>query len=383
MKNLCKCLAAMVGLMLSTFCHSQEVTNLTEVTANGGVSVDAAGNLLVAHFGPLPPNPNIGKNIYKITPEGTVALFVDGQLNVGSGNAIDADGCLYQSNFATNVIYKIGPDGTIIDNNYASVSGPVGIAAAPDNTLYVCSCNQNIVKKITPDGQISNFASGNFFNCANGITMDHEGNIYTTNFSDGRITKITPDGTAITLGNTMVGNGHIVYRPVEDMLYVASYSGHRIFKMDLTGNVELFAGTGTAGSENAVDPLQATFNKPNGINISKDNCSLYITQDDNVLRAILFNDASCLTNIEKIEDYPDLKMYPNPASNTLALENRSDLDFVSAQFFDSQGKLIQRTPVAANRSLHFDISTFPIGIFNVLLHSTTGQVFSYRFVKQR
>lgn len=375
-------IAIILWLILPVFCTAQEVISLATVTANGGVSVDADGNLLVAHFGPLPPNPSIGKNIYKITPTGDVSLFVDGALNVGSGNAIDSEGFLYQSNFATGRVYKIAPDGTIVDDNYAIIAGPVGIAVAADNSLYVCSCNQNTIKKVSTDGTITNFASGSFFNCANGITQDDDGNVYTTNFSDGRVTKITPDGTASTLGSTPVGNGHLVYRTVEDVLYVASYSGHQIFRMDMEGNVELFAGTGTAGTINSTDPLQAAFRKPNGINISKDNCSLYISQDDNVIRAILFNDTDCTTNIESIEKHPDINLYPNPVTNILQLENKSKVQFIGARFLDSQGQEINRMTLAARGShLNFDITTFPAGIYTVFLQSDSKDVYAYRFVK--
>ena len=382
MKTLYKYFMQIVLIILPMLCFTQEVSNLAEVTANGGISVDEEGNLFVAHFGPLPPNAAIGKSIYKITPDGMVSLFVDGQLNVGSGNAIDSDGFLYQSNFATGAIYKIAPNGSIVDANYASVSGPVGIAAAPDNTLYICSCNTNSIKKVSPDGVLSDFVAGSFFNCANGITIGDNDNLYTTNFSDGRITKISPDGTMETLGNTSVGNGHITYRPGEEMLYIASYSGHRIFKMDLDGNVEILAGTGVAGTTNSTDPLQARFRNPNGIAISKDNCSLYITQDDNVIRAIHLNDASCISNIENIENHPDLKIYPNPTSDILQFENKSTLEWTAARFLDSQGKTLMNTALSSDSHLNFDISSFPSGIYSVLLSSRSGRLFSYRFVKQ-
>lgn len=375
--------AVLIGLFLPICCFSQEVISLATVTANGGISIDHTGNLLVAHFGPLPPNPSIGKNIYKITPEGNTTLFVEGELNVGSGNAIDSAGFLYQSNFATNTIYKIAPDGTIVDNNFATVAGPVGIAVAPDNSLYVCSCNQNSVKKVSTTGVVTNFASGSVFNCANGITQDEVGNIYTTNFSDGRVTKISPDGTTATLGSTPVGNGHIVYRPVEQVLYVASYSGHQIFRMDLEGNVDLLAGTGAAATINSTNPLEAAFRKPNGINISKDNCSLYISQDDNVIRAILFDDASCVSSIETIEDVPELKIYPNPVTNTLQFVNQGTTQFIAAKFLDSRGKVITKLILNSEENhIDFDVSSFPTGIYTILLQSKSKHFFSYRFVKQ-
>ena len=217
---------------------SQRVTTLATVTANGGVTLDKEGNLYVAHFGPLPfVTGQEGKNIYKITTAGDVSLFVENQLNVGSGNHFDSQGFMYQSSFQSGTILKIDPDGNVVNPNFAAVSGPVGITVGDNDTMLVCSCNSNAILKIAQQGDISTFASGSSFACANGITKDDNGNFYTTNFSDGSITKIEADGTTTTLGNTENGNGHIAYRKKDQKLYIASYGANRIYRMDLSGNV--------------------------------------------------------------------------------------------------------------------------------------------------
>lgn len=365
MKLLCKILFAVV-LFFPILLSAQEVTTLATVTANGGISIDSAGNLFVAHFGPLPPNPSIGKNIYKITPTGEVSLFVENQLNVGSGNSFDSNGYLYQSNFATGAIYKIAPNGDIEDNNYVTIAGPVGITAASDNTLYICSCSSNSVKRITPSGVLEDFATSAFFNCANGITIDDNGNLYTTNFSDGNIVKISPAGNAELLGTTPEGNGHITYRSSDQMLYIASYEDHQIFKMDLSGNVELFAGTGEAGSTNSVDPLEATFNKPNGIEISPTGCSLYISQDGDVVREIKLLGTECITSVPHLEEDFELEVYPNPVQSIVSVEyTGDDTEEKVCRIFDTQGKLLE-----AHRfdyTLNLDISDLASGVYVVTI----------------
>ena len=352
-------------------CLSQEVSTLANVTANGGISVDDEGNIYVAHFSPLPPNPSIGKNIYKIKPDGEVSIFVDGQLNVGSGNSFDNAGFLYQSNFATGKIYKIDTLGNVVDDNYATINGPVGITLGPGNVLFVCGCGDNTVKRITSGGTLLDFASGTAFNCANGITTDDNGNIYTTNFSDGRITKIVTGGGMQTLGSTPAGNGHIAYRSNDQMLYIASYSGNRIYKMDLSGNVELFAGTGSPGTANSTDPLQATFDKPNGIAFSPNGCSLYITQDGNVLREIKFADASCTTSIQLVDDYVGLNIYPNPASDNIYIENTQNIIINSISIFDVYGKLISEIKSVENNLIN--ISYLNTGIYSFMISINNGE----------
>ena len=382
MKILYSPLMIILSLIIPFIGYNQEVTTFATLTANGGVSVDKDGNLFVAHFGPLPPNSSIGRHIFKITPQGAVSVFVDGELKVGSGNAIDGDGFLYQSNFNSGAIYKIATGGNIVDNSYATIAGPVGIAAASDNSLYICSCNENVVKKVSPTGDVTTFASGSTFSCANGITIGDNGNIYTTNFSNGDITKITPNGTATLLGSTPVGNGHIVYRPKDQHLYIASYTGHNIYKMNLSGTATLFAGTGIPGKLDATNPLEATFNKPNGIAISNDQCKLYITQDENVIRAIHFQDAECITSVEELINVPGLSIYPNPATDFLQFENSSKLEFTTIQFVDSYGRIVKQHQLTNSTAHRFDISVFPVGSYSVLLKTKSGRVFSYNLLKQ-
>lgn len=273
------------------FCMiGQTITSITNIQANGGVAIDEEGNIYAAHFGPLPfVAGEEGKNLYKINKEGVKSTLVDGLLNVGTGICIDSKGYIYQGNFLGNRIYKIDDQGNIVNNEFASISGPVGLAVISNDTIVVCECKTNSLKKISQDGVIETFASGNFFSCVNGITKDGEGNLYTTNFRDGRISKINPEGKVTTLGSTTFGNGHLVYRDVDQMLYIASYSGHRIYKMDAkSGDVKVFAGSGEIGMADSENLLEATFNKPNGITISNDGIYLFITQDNNVIRKIDF-----------------------------------------------------------------------------------------------
>ena len=364
-------------LFLPIIGHLQEVTTLATLTANGGVTLDSVGNLYVAHFGPLPPNPAIGRNIYKVTPEGAVSLFVDDELRVGSGNSI-AGGFLYQSNFAANVIYQIDLEGNIVNPNYATIAGPVGIATGNDSSLYVCSCVDGAVKKITPDGNVTDFATGSFFACANGITIDDDGNLYTTNFSDGRITKITASGNAETLGSTPVGNGHITYRAADQMLYIASYSGHQIFKMDLAGNATLFAGTGAVGAVDATNPLEATFNRPNGIELSPDGCSLYVTQDNDVIREIKFGDTACLSDVQSLDENPHLKLYPNPSTGKIIFENLGEVRITSISIFDVKGSVVMK--MTSNRSGVIDVSTLSPGTYIVLMKDQAGGMYHKKMI---
>jgi len=369
-------------LILTLSVFSQEVTTLTNITANGGISIDKNDNLLVAHFGPLPIDPaTIGKDIYKISPDGEVSLFVEGTIRVGSGNNIDSKGFLYQSNFITNTIYKIDTLGNIVDASFATVINPVGILVDENDNLYVCSCGTNTIRKITTDGENTLFASGTVFNCANGITIDDDGNIYTTNFSDGRITKISPDGGTQTLGSTPVGNGHIAFRSTDQSLYIANYSGHRIYKMDLSGEVEVFAGTGIPGTVDSSDLSATQFLKPNGIAFSNDECTLYVSQDENVIRAILFDDENCsTTKVTTIKALPNLNLYPNPTKNRIFFDNDFNHKIIAIQIVDLTGKIVEERSITDEDSI--DLSNFKKGVYSILFRSEEGIFSTYKVVIQ-
>src|SRR5204863_981585 len=97
-----------------------EIRSLTDVIdghAVGGVTIDLVGNIYVADFGEV---------VWKITPEGKRHVFASG-LYGASGNAIDNEGNLLQSNFYGDSITKIDRKGQA-KPFVSGLSGPVGIA---------------------------------------------------------------------------------------------------------------------------------------------------------------------------------------------------------------------------------------------------------------
>src|SRR6266576_566846 len=96
----------------------RSLTNVIEGHAVGGVTVDLLGNIYVADFGEF---------VWKITPEGKRDVFASG-LYGASGNAIDSEGNLLQSNFYGNSITRIDRKGQTTPFVTSGLSGPVGIA---------------------------------------------------------------------------------------------------------------------------------------------------------------------------------------------------------------------------------------------------------------
>src|SRR5438874_2455707 len=120
------------------------LTKVIEGHSTGGVTVDALGNIYVADFGEI---------VWKITPEGKRDIFASG-LYGASGNTIDHEGNLLQSNFYGDSITKIDRKGQAQPFATTGLSGPVGIAINKQTgDVFVANCRGNSIAKIAKDGR--------------------------------------------------------------------------------------------------------------------------------------------------------------------------------------------------------------------------------------
>ncbi len=256
---------------LTTF--SQEVITLTEpFNGSGGVTLDAEGNIFVADFGETLGNAN-GTKVYRVYRNGTIEEFADG-LEGASGNDFNSEGYLLQSNIAGGYVSKISPDGKVEQFASEQIFAPVGVVVNSGDTAFVADCGANQFAMITPDGQSSFFRSHPEFACPNGLTMDDDGNLYTCNFRNGKVLKITKDKIVSTVATIPSDRcGHLTYS--NGFLYVVGRCSNQIYRVSLEGDVQLIAGSGGRGNDDG-QALEATFNLPNGIAASADGDTLFI-----------------------------------------------------------------------------------------------------------
>jgi sugar lactone lactonase YvrE len=155
-----------------------------------------------------------------------------------------------------------------------SLRAPVGITHGPAGTTHVTECAGNAIARIGPNGTTTRIAEGAPLACPNGLTHAPDGNLYAVNFRDGALVRIVP-GSGATSVVAMVpggGAGHLAW--ANERFYVASFRGHRIYSVTLSGRICLIAGTGEAGNQDGA-LLSATFFRPNGMAISADGNTLY------------------------------------------------------------------------------------------------------------
>ena len=269
-----------------------EVSTVFVVEANGGVTLDSAGDIYAANYGPI--NAITGSEfVWKISPTGAFdPLIFATDINIATGNDFDSEDNLYQSNFGGHSISKIDPSG-VVELFSSAINGPVGIAIDEMDNLFVNSCHDNSISQIAPDGMTTVFVSSGQFNCPNGITRAPNGDFYVINWHDGRIFHVTAAGVLSNFATIAPPGGHVTI--AGDRLYATSFGANQIYGLELSGAnagiVVASIGTGTAGSTDGSYSV-ASFNQPNGITTDATGEILYVTDQNGVRKIVLEDEAA-------------------------------------------------------------------------------------------
>lgn len=113
-----------------------------------------------------------------------------------------------------------------------------GIVMDHDGNLYISEYNGETVYKVTPGGTVSVFADG--FTNPNGLAFDDEGNLYVPSAQDGRISKVTPTGLVDQNFITGLTNpSGVTFNATYDTMYVAHYEISRISKVPMNDRTNI------------------------------------------------------------------------------------------------------------------------------------------------
>ena len=212
------------------------------------------------------------------------------QLSDPRGVAIDSTGCLYIANRFGQQILKVNPVGNISiiagtgswgfsgDGGAATSAklyNPSGVAVDASGNVYIADDSNNRVRKINPSGVISTFAgtgvagfsgdggaaSSAQLNGPTGVVVDALGNLFIAERYNHVIRKVNPSGIISTFAGTGTsgfnGDGGAatnaqLFNPsglafdLLGNLYIADISC-RIRKVNTAGIISTFAGTGIQG----------------------------------------------------------------------------------------------------------------------------------------
>jgi len=283
----------------------------------GQLSVDKDLNVYVADGG--------NQRIRKVAADGTVSTiagsgingYVDGaanaaQFNNPCGTAVDKDGNIYVSERNGHNIRKITPDGT------------VSTYARKDNGSGGNELTSVVINNTTGEIYWSDFYGDGIYYLHNGnvekiinhslpctITIDGQGNIYSTHYDDQQVWKYTYDASSATFDNgvAIAGTSHVsgfsdgaglaatFARPWgiaidgKGSLYVSGQGGGdksnavRMITPD-TWTVSTIAGV--SDNTGYIDGIagDARFNQPTGIAVDRNNDLYVLDMANNRIRKI-------------------------------------------------------------------------------------------------
>jgi len=206
-----------------------------------GLVFDSSGNLYVSSDDPA------AYAILKYTPDGSVSVFANSNLNGPHGLVFDDAGNLYVANVKADTIEKFTPDGTgsVFADAADGLSHPVDLAFDAEGNLYVTNAYGGSVEKFTPDGVGSVFANSGL-DVPYGLAFDSAGNLYVSNYGSSTIEEFAPDGTDLgVFASVGLSDPHGMVFDSAGNLYVANNGNSTIEKFSPTGqDLGVFANTG-------------------------------------------------------------------------------------------------------------------------------------------
>ena len=193
---------------------------------------------------------------------------VQSQLNWPAGMAIDKIGAVYVADNNNLAIRRVDPSGSI--STYAPVDGgPVALAFDPAGRLYSSNYDKSEVILVDPQGNhltVAGNGTGGFsgdggpatsamLSEAYALAFDAAGNMYIADIWNGRVRKVTPQGTISTFAGGGTGASGLatevgIYEPsglafdAAGNLYIAEAGDGYIDRVTPAGVLSRFAGGG-------------------------------------------------------------------------------------------------------------------------------------------
>ncbi len=269
-----------------------------------GVAADGSGNVYISD----------SRRIRKVDSSGVISTVA---VRGGAGVAVDRSGDVYFAHALADrdeAVSKVGPsgnvsrvagggsggDGALATSSYLWFTW--GVAVDGSDNVYIAEYDLSRIRKVDASGIISTFAgwSGTGFmegfsgdggsatssllSSARGVAVDGSGNVYIADTGNHRIRKVGASGLISTFagsGTTTVGgfggdggaatsarldNPYGVAVDGSGNVYIADRGNNRVRKVDASGIISTFAGTGQTGfGGDGGAATSARLDSPNGV----------------------------------------------------------------------------------------------------------------------
>ena len=339
------------------------------------------------------------------------------KLNGPSGVTVDGSGNVYISDNYNHRIRKVNTSGIIttvagtgvlgyngdgIPASTATLYSPHGIAVDGHGNLYICDVLNNRLRKVNNTGIITTIAGtgamagyggdggqatatdiGQPF----GVAIDASGNVFFADESYNRVCKINTLGIISTIAGTGFGgyNGDNISATTAELnqpfgvavdgmgnVYIADVYNNRIRKMNISGIITTYAGTGIEGYSGDGGP--ATLAELYGpVSVTTDgNGNIFIADDNNLRIRYVKNTLSVYAINESIESP---HVYTNPSftgSFTATILSSSD-NQIQIFITDIVGEKIKEISIATNKPSEINLDV-PNGIYFLSVITMNGIV---------
>lgn len=392
-----------------------------------GVAVDLLGNVYIADF--------VNHRIRKVNTSGIISTFAgtgvpgfsgDGasatlaQLNYPTSIAVDSSGNVYiadKDNVRIRKVNTLGVISTIAGTGVSGYSGDgatatlaelnglYGIAVDGMGNVYFADQSNYRIRKINILGVISTFAGTGIsgfsgdgaaanlaqINGARGVAVDTLGNVYISDLNNHRIRKINTSGIISTIAGTGVAgyngdgaaatlaelnNPYGLAVDVSGNVFISDWFNNRIRKINTSGVISTFAGTGVLGFSGDGGPaVSAQLNRPTELAV--DVTSVYISdQDNNRVRKVTLN-----TGMEQFENNNNFILYPNPTNGSFNIFTSQQIQNGSIEIYNTIGELIFSQKIV-NQQNTIDLKNQASGLYFVKVISDGEVIGMKKVVKE-
>jgi uncharacterized protein YjdB/sugar lactone lactonase YvrE len=249
----------------------------------GGLAIDASGNIYIADLG--------SNKIRKVSTSGVITTFA------GTGSSSSSGDGGHATSATLNV-----PMGLAIDN-----AGNIYVTEQFGHRVRKITAGSNIISTIAGNGDIGYTGNGGPATAAkisypNHIFLDSANNIYLTDNGNHALRKINNSGIITTIAGNGIqgfsGNGGAATAAKLDYpagatmddsgnIFIADFGNHRVRKINTSGIISTYAGTGTPGyNSDCIAPTSARVNDPLDLLMTNDGALLLSDASNNRIRKI-------------------------------------------------------------------------------------------------